>query len=81
MIGGACQGIVSCATAAMSTPPTSAQFKSPFGRPWMAHSGGAAAAAGGPGNQGLKGIIAGWSKAFSQLVNGNTETVLSDLRV
>jgi len=33
-------------------------FKSPFGRPWMAHTGGAASASGG-GNKGLKGIIAG----------------------
>ena len=40
----------------MSTP----MFKSPFGRPWMANTGGAASASGGgDGNKSMKGIIAG----------------------
>uniref|UniRef100_A0A2P2I0B8 Citrate transport protein n=2 Tax=Hirondellea gigas TaxID=1518452 RepID=A0A2P2I0B8_9CRUS len=41
----------------MTPPPQVPQFKSPFGRPWMAQTGAASAAGG--GNKGLKGIIAG----------------------
>lgn len=33
-------------------------FKNPFGRPWMSETG-AAAAAGGSGSVGLKGVVAG----------------------